>query len=557
MIQMRVLLVIVAPILLSVSAANPPWIDSLAADGYLITEGLWGYFDTDTCAKADTCYAINPITPYGLIYLPPHVNETNDGNYSNSCHTHNLCREVDGVTFAPAWRVAPGEAIVLVGRTPPESTYWSFAPSLYTRFNEPGFKPNPKNLMQRIVECDSVPEDSPGSRCEIFSAVNDPLNLQTVKVDDPTPFNASFAMVLSWDSEVEGEVSKALSDANAGPVNFLQYPGAVSKLGVTKGNEDEFITVMRVEDIKRQADSDAFYHNTPFQVFRISRPLDKPPAQENLHASFDGRMRTRWTGKKEAGTNASYDQLTDGLEQLKQVILQQNRRLLNYDVQDFTSFVNDSGYECLANGLKCQGDCRDTIYAKATLLVEETLCNMTHIPCKPARHAELTDKKSDAFYVMGVNHKMTNQSLYSSITLYNYPKLASGILEKSQGEQEWTMMDEDYKGSAVKFLPDHPAAPWLYVMKFARECSDDEAVLCVKVPFESSDPNITTLKLSDPLVFIERMYIHPGTKSGPAVSETILPILIHFVDRLAKRSWSEQTYHVLFQSMQAVYHISS
>jgi hypothetical protein len=37
----------------------------------------------------------------------------------------------------------------------------------------------------------------------------------------------------------------------------------------------------------------------------------------------------------------------------------------------------------------------------------------------------------------------------------------------------------------------------------------------------------------DPIVFIERNYIHPGTKSGPAVAETIMPKLIHFRARKA------------------------
>jgi len=365
----------------------------------------------------------------------------------------------------------------------------------------------------------------------VFSAVNDPLNFQTVTVDSSSPFNASFALILSWDSEVEAAVAKRLSEAGSGPVNYLRYPGAISHLGVTKGNEDEFITVMRVEDITHKADSDAFYGSTPYQVYRISRTLDKPPATTSLHASFDGSMRTRWTGRSESAANATTEDLRDGLKQLTDLVIKDYSHFSDYTRQDFKSFVNDSGYECLARGLKCQGDCRDTIYAKATMLVEETLCNMTHLPCKPSRHAELTSKTSDAFFVMGVNHKMTHQSLYSSITAYNYPKLASGILETTGGHRQYTMMDADYKGSALRLLPNHPAAPYLYVVKFSRKCSTDETVLCVEVPLHTSDPNVSTITEDQPFVFIERMYIHPGTKSGPAVSETVLPVLVHFKKR--------------------------
>lgn len=365
----------------------------------------------------------------------------------------------------------------------------------------------------------------------MFSAVNDPLNMQTVKVDAATPFNASFAMVLAWDSEVEAEVTKRLTQAGIGPVNYLQYPGGISKLGVTQGDEDEFITVMRVENIKHEEDSKAFYGRTPYDVYRISRPLDSPPQQQNMFPSFDGKMRTRWTGKSESAPNATNEELRDGLDKLTKAIIKQNANLFDYTKIEFQSFVNDSGYECLERGLKCQGDCRDTIYAKATLLVQETICNKTHVPCKPSRHAELRNKKSDAFYVMGVNHELTHQSLYSSITAYNYPKLAAGILETAAGHQQYTMIGKDFAGSALKYLPDHSAAPYLYVVKFARKCSSSEEVLCVTVPSETSNPNVSAIALDQPFVFIERMYIHPGTKSGPAVAETVLPILVHVASR--------------------------
>jgi len=92
-------------------------------------------------------------------------------------------------------------------------------------------------------------------------------------------------------------------------------------------------------------------------------------------------------------------------------------------------------------------------------------------------------------------------------------------------------MDADYQGSASKLLPSHPASPYLYVVKFSRKCSADEEILCVEVPLQSSNPNITTITEDQPFVFIERMYIHPGTQSGPAVAETILPVLLHFKKR--------------------------
>jgi len=527
-------------------ATSLPWIEILEAKNYVVQEGSYGFFDTTTCASADTCYAINPLTPYGLIYLPPHANETSSRNYSNSCHRHGLCKELQGRTYSPSWRIAPGEVILLIGRTPPESTYWSFAPSLYTRFNGPGFKPKPRSLQDLPVACPRVPEGSVGSRCEVFSAVNDPVNFQTVNVSTQTPFNSSFALMLSWDSETEKEVALQLEAAGVGPLNFLRHPGAISRLGVTKGTEDEFINVMRVENIKDGEASRRFYDSTPFQVLRISRSLEMPPAPESFYGSFKGRMRSRVTGHRESGENVTNQQLRDGLKLLKQRVIQERQHLLDVTSLDFNSFVNDSGYECLQSGLQCQGDCRDTIYARATMLIQETLCNKSHLPCRPSRHAELSNESSDSFFVLGVNHKMTNQSLYSSLTAYNYPKLAAGILKRTSGDMQYSLVDEDFKGSALELLPDHPAAPYLYVVKFARRCLPSDRHVCVEVPSWAESSNVTAIAEGEPLVFIERMYIHPGTKSGPAVAETIMPILVHFKHSRAQADLDEQTEQAVF-----------
>ena len=85
------------------------WISDLQEEGWTVQEGVYDFFSTETCAHADTCYAINPLTPYGLAWLPPSPKETNEGNYTNSCHVHNLCKTIDGRIYSSSWRLAPGE----------------------------------------------------------------------------------------------------------------------------------------------------------------------------------------------------------------------------------------------------------------------------------------------------------------------------------------------------------------------------------------------------------------------------------------------------------------
>ena len=84
------------------------------------------------------------------------------------------------------------------------------------------------------------------------------------------------------------------------------------------------------------------------------------------------------------------------------------------------------------------------------------------------------------------------------------------------------------EGSAVRYLPEgHPAAPYLYAIRIARSCKGYSGGLCYEMPTSGTAQELITTT-TQPVTFIERMYIHRGTKSGPAVSETILPKLVHF-----------------------------
>jgi len=233
------------------------------------------------------------------------------------------------------------------------------------------------------------------------------------------------------------------------------------------------------------------------------------------------------TGQGEAGDDASYDDLQLALQTLQARVIHTEEKRFNgtrrhLAVKSFETFVNDSGYECLERGVKCQGDCRDTIYAKATLLVRELECMPFPKmgPCNPSWNAVLSEEFGDSIFVIGVNHKKTNQALYSSVTGYDYPKLAA---------VSSAITDDIYAGTAEKYLGESdPSAKYLYVVKFARRCLPHDEDVCVEIPTESDDPSVSPLALKSPMVFLERMYVNPKTHSGPAVSETILGKLIHF-----------------------------
>lgn len=171
---------------------------------------------------------------------------------------------------------------------------------------------------------------------------------------------------------------------------------------------------------------------------------------------------------------------------------------------------------------------------------QEILCNKTGLGpvCKPSRHSELSASPKDRLFAVGVNHRLTNQSLYGSLTAYDYPKLASGTLRARDGATSFTVMeDETLSVSAAPYLSrmapeDNAALPYLYVVEFARNCTTSTE-FCYEIASEVTPGRDTLpIALDSPVILMERMYIHPGTKSGPAVAETILPKMIHFHPRL-------------------------
>jgi len=119
--------------------------------------------------------------------------------------------------------------------------------------------------------------------------------------------------------------------------------------------------------------------------------------------------------------------------------------------------------------------------------------------------------------------------LYSSLTAYNYPQLAPGFISNIGG---YTVLEStDLSGTAAKYLSmSDPAAPYIYVIEIARDCSSSTN-FCVELASKGTEDELV-ISEKDPIVFIERNYINPaGTKSGPAVAETIMPKLIHFRSR--------------------------
>jgi hypothetical protein len=137
--------------------------------------------------------------------------------------------------------------------------------------------------------------------------------------------------------------------------------------------------------------------------------------------------------------------------------------------------------------------------------------------CQSGRAATIDSSPSRDFYVVyGVNHAATNTSIYASITAYRFSTL-TGITSQSS--------EAEYINSPKVYLAaDHPAAPYLFAYRFARDCQAaglSADGFCYNVA-------LGDLPKEENIFFIERAYVSPVTGVGPLFNETLTASLIHF-----------------------------
>ena len=81
------------------------------------------------------------------------------------------------------WRLGRDEAVVLVGRSPPRSQYWSITPYTMSQYYAPGAHPRTRegdqftSWVQRLaVSCRPGTGGADGDRCQKFASLDQPFN---------------------------------------------------------------------------------------------------------------------------------------------------------------------------------------------------------------------------------------------------------------------------------------------------------------------------------------------------------------------------------------------
>lgn len=321
---------------------------ALEAEGYVVDEGRMAFFRVEDCAALPTCYGNNPSSPYGLYLLPPAPDEAIDAT------TPPLSDSTARSTF----RLGADEAIVFLGRTPPEARYYGFRSYLASR-----------------------------QGVDLFASLGDTANHRVLATGGGSarPFDQETVVVTTASAPLDARLRRFFASEGAGGiVNTDVLPSSSLVLG--RGPAADVLAMLfRVALFADEAAGAAYLANPPAIVLRV-RP-STPTAPEALPVPAP---RPRGTGDDES-------ELEDALVRLEAAIRAQHAA----DAAQSVGVLGLPlvGADCIAGGFGCLGDNADTVYfASGPTLLRET----------PA----------DYLVVFGVDHTRAGKATYTNVAVY-------------------------------------------------------------------------------------------------------------------------------------------
>ena len=457
---------------------------ALEQDGFTVQQGGLGFFDllkVYNNGVLPSAYGNNPNTKYLNLLVPPPSGQEVRGIISE------LMKAL-GVTanITPFSSLRPDEAIVFVGRTPPECRYFSFDLYLMERTYGNETRWIYANLVDTlnhlVINTEGTPEGQPGN-----------------------PFNQTTIVITTADKGIDGRIRAAAQSAgySDGIVNTQIIPSAMVKMGV-ENDSDTFNVLLRPTQFTDEQAGNDYIANTPATVFRVT-----PNETAELDPYDMPELRVRGTGTTE------FD-LMDDLEELRIAILDKYSGLNATELP--TSQIGILGSDAIQRGICAYGPPNDCCYlwtgnqgVSSPTPPFPDLTQYYGFLREPA--ITLGNDTNEFIIVYGVNHVATRKAIYENFVLY--------------GADVWNgvayVNDLNFNGTAEEYLPENPNAKYLYVYKYARNC--DGSPNCSEVPFGMGAYGID---LDQPVFIGWRIYLEESTKTGPSYSEIVYDRAIKF-----------------------------
>jgi hypothetical protein len=432
-------------------------LEQLRLNGLGAEPGVATPFRIEDCLELENCFGNNASSAYLLFSVPPapEQGELEEGVVIGS---------LPGVTgdMSPRFLLRQDEAIVLVGRLPPEVRYFSFAPYLF----------------DRVVG---------GERVTVFASLGDALNVSTINTAGGEVFGESSVVILSAHAPTESRVREGLVAQGVDPrsINSLVLDSSRLRLGLNVDADDTFLVLGRVSLFADASEGEAYLEEMPWSVYRVT-----PKAERAVEPLPVPARRSRGTGTDESG----YE---EALEALDLAIRESYADASISDVGIASATVVQTFLDpdsCIAQNRDCRGDVSDTTYAAGPLGVTMGTDELL-FPSEPEA----------LFVAYGVNHEASGKATYANVVLNNQARFAGVVAFDSRS----------MVGSAHRYLPEHPQRDALFAVHFRRDCSLD-AHPCVEVP--RAFPGVSD---EESLFFVFRAYLESATGVGPAAAEVL------------------------------------
>jgi hypothetical protein len=457
---------------------------ALEKNGFTVQEGRIGYLDVIKLYELErlpSTYGNNPTTKYLTYFVPPAP-----GHKIPELYTKLLAALELDQNSSPYWNLGPDEAIVFVGRTPPECKYFSFDP----------------NVMNRTYGYETR---------WLFATFGDTLNNLVIKTEGKpdgfarNPYNQITMVISTADKGINKRIQAAALSTGYSKdiINTLVFPSSILNMGV-ENESDTFTTLIRPALYKHKQAGEKYLNNTPAVILRVT-----PKKSTKLDPYSYPEQRVRGTGKTE------FD-LIDDLEELRIAIL--NKYNESNATELPTSIAVTEGSDVIQRGIDGFGPCYDSCYLWSA---DQTAYLPTSTFPKLSDYYDflwdppitLGTDTDEFIIVYGVNHVATGKATYSSFTLYG-ADIWNGV---------GAIDDSEFAGTAEEYLPGNPNAKYLYVYKVARNCNG--APHCYEVPY---DVGAYGIDLGQLLYIGWRSYLEESTKTGPSCTEIVYDKAIKF-----------------------------
>ena len=425
----------------------------------------------------DAGFQVREGAPIGIDVRDLFCRKVLPSGFGNNLATPYLTLSVDRLPGTPenqfpwTYRLRQDEALVLIGRTPPKSVYFSLQHFAAMRYFEEA--------------------DYSG---RVYSLLGDTINHLTVRsVGAAAPFDSFFVMISTGNRTTERRLRSALLGAGYAEtaVNVEGLPAELVRFGLDE-RSDQFNLLYRVAIIDDPEAERRFYETFGgMKVFRVTPgvelPADPFPAAD---------LRERGTGTNEMHLLPTMKRLEDALIEAHP----------GYNVEKLPTaqWIAD-GYNPILQNIDAFAATNDTTY----LLTQP-----------------FTLGEDDFLVAYGVLHDAAGKALYNSLNVYGWTLLEDLPDEpRFRGLREMVGVSEaNSKGllrdSARAYLPGDPNAGMFYAVKISRKCGADG---CVPIP----EPFCDRMKLKE-LTVAFRAYCEPKTKTGPSYGEILFDRVILF-----------------------------